>query len=301
MRRVAVCLTFVLALAGLAPAGLADPGHPGPRITRAEFVRFPLKAGTLERLVIVAHDPDSWISEIQVQWEDPDHTGGVIFAHTFFVQDPALEHPGIRARLRLDVQFEHPGPYHVQIRAISEKRCEGGNDVRISKTVEMDVTAADPLEAFADPDDTEGPLDVVGAEQTIVADEAGLGNHVVHTVTMAEDLGPAALGGPTDEVEFSFDTDEDPTTFERRVVVDRGPDGLLHAPVVDAGGAVVGEATVSVDGASLSIDLDAALLGAKVARYGWVVVTNEDSSGSCTSAAPCVDRAPDAGTFLHVL
>src|SRR5512134_2797432 len=203
MRRVAVFLTFVLALAGLAPAALADPGHPGPRITRAEFVRSPLKAGTLERLVVVAHDPDSWISEIQVLLEDPDHGGGVIFAHTHCVQDPAFEHPGIRARLRLDVQFEHPGPYHVEIRAISEKRCEGGNDVRVSRIVETDVTVTDPLEAFADADDTEGPLDVVGAEQTIVADEAGLGNHVVHTVTMAQDPGPTALGGPTDEIGFS--------------------------------------------------------------------------------------------------
>jgi hypothetical protein len=301
MRRTALILAVTLLPAlGAAPAQ-AHRGHPGPRITRAEFVAHPLKAGTLERLVVVAHDPDSWISEIQVLWEEESQSGGVIFAHTYCVQDPEFEDPGTRAKLKLDVTFEHPGDYHVEVRAISEKRCEAGNDDRISKTAEMDVTVLDPTETFTDPDDTEGPLDVLEVQQTVVADEAGLGNHVAHTMTMSQPLGPTPLAASGDKIELFFDTDGDPSTIERTILVDVGTDGLLHALVLDSSGTLLGEATVAVDGAELAIDLAADLLGAKVARYEWAVATRSAEGGTCTETAPCSDRAPDAGALLHVL
>lgn len=301
MRRTAVLLTVALTWGTIALPAQAHPGHPGPRITRFEFVDPPLKSGSSERLVIIAHDPNSWISEIQVFWEDEDMTGGVIFADTFCVQDPSFQQPGTRAKLKLDVTFDHPGSYHVEARAISEKRCEGGNDTRFSKTAEQDVTVEDPRQTFTDPDDTEGPLDVLAAEQTIAFDEESLENHVVHTLTMAGDLGPTPLGGSDDYVELSFDTDDDASTFERTVLVDKGTDGVLHALITDADGAMVGEALVATEGATMSIEFDKRLLGSWIDRYGWFATTHDPSSPTCSTATPCTDRAPDAGIYLHTL
>lgn len=76
MRKTAVLLAFVLTSAIFAIPAQAHRGHSRPQITRFEFVDPPLKAGTLERLIVIAHDPDSWISEIQVQWKDDDQSGG---------------------------------------------------------------------------------------------------------------------------------------------------------------------------------------------------------------------------------
>jgi len=293
MRKTAVSLALVLVSTILAIPAQAHLGHARPQITRFAFVDRPLKAGALERLIVVAHDPDSWISEIQVQWEDDDQSGGVIFAHTYCVQDPEFERPGTPAKLKLDVTFEHAGAYHVEVRAISEIRCEGGNEVRFSRTLEKDVAAQDPHQSFPDPDDSDGPLDVLGAEQTIGGDEQGLENHLVHTLTMADDLGPSPLGGTEDHVEFSFDTDGDASTFERTLVVDAGTDGILSAQMKDADGTVVG--------ASLSVDFAERLLGRGTDRYGWLAVTYDASSPNCSTLNPCLDRVPDAGTLLHVV
>lgn len=301
MKKTAVLLAFVLISAIFAIPAQAHRGHARPQITRFQFVDRPLKAGALERLIVIAHDPDSWISEIQVQWEDDSQSGGVIFAHTYCVQDPEFERPGTPARLKLDVTFEHAGDYHVEVRAISEKRCEGGNDTRFSTTLEQDVTVEDPSRSFPDPDDVEGPLDVVGAEQTIDGDEQGLENHIVHTLTMAGDLGPSPLGGAQDYVEFSFDTDGDASTYERTLLVDGGKGGILSAQMKHADGTVVGDASVTVDGASLSVDFAKGLLGRGTDRYDWLAVTHDASSSNCTALSPCLDRVPDTGTYLHVV
>jgi len=297
MKRMAVLLAWVLISAIFAIPAQAHRGHARPQIKRFQFMDRPLKAGALESLIVIAHDPDSWISEIQVQWGDSDQSGGVIFAHTHCVQDPEFERPGTPAKLKLDVTFEHAGDYHVEVRAFSEKRCEGGNDTRFSRTLEQDVTVEDPRRSFPDPDDVEGPLDVVGAEQTIDGDEQGLENHIVHTLTMAGDLGPSPLGDADDHVEFSFDTDGDASTFERTLLVDAGTGGILTAQMTDAEGTVVGEASVTADGAVLSVDFAKRLLGRGTDRYGWVVVTHDASSPNCTALSPCLDRVPDAGTI----
>jgi len=301
MKKTAVLLAMVLISAIFAVPAQAHRGHARPQITRFQFVDRPLKAGALERLIVVAHDPDSWISEIQVQWEDDDQSGGVIFAHTYCVQDPEFERPGTPAKLKLDVTFEHAGAYHVEVRAISEIRCEGGNEVRFSRTLEKDVAAQDPHQSFPDPDDSEGSLDVLGAEQTIGGDEQGLENHLVHTLTMADDLGPSPLGGTEDHVEFSFDIDGDASTFERTLLVDAGQGGLLSAQMKDADGTVVGDASVTATGAALSVDFAKRLLGRGTDRYGWLAVTFDASSPHCTPSSPCLDRAPDAGTYRHVV
>lgn len=301
MKKTAALLALVLISAIFAIPAQAHRGHARPQITRFQFVDRPLKAGALERLIVIAHDPDSWISEIQVQWEDDSQSGGVIFAHTHCVQDPEFERPGTPSKLKLDVTFEHAGDYHVEVRAISEKRCEGGNDTRFSRTLEQDVTVEDPSRSFPDPDDVEGPLDVVGAEQTIDGDEQGLENHIVHTLTMAGDLGPSPLGGAQDYVEFSFDTDGDASTYERTLLVDGGKGGILSAQMKDADGTVVGDASVTVDGASLSVDFAKGLLGRGTDRYDWLAVTHDASSSNCTALSPCLDRVPDTGTYLHVV
>lgn len=153
------------------------------------------------------------------------------------------------------------------MRAISEKRREGGDDTRFSRTLEKDVTVRDPRRSFSDPDDTE----------------------------------PSPLGGADDHVEFAFDTDGDASTFERTLLIDAGKGGILSAQMKDADGAVVGDASVTVDGASLSVDFAKRLLGRGTDRYGCLAVAHDASSPNCTASSPCLDRAPDTGTYLHVV
>lgn len=291
-----VCLMSVLA--ATAPVQ-AHRGHARPQITRFEFVDRPLKAGTLERLIVVAHDPDSWISEIQVQWEDPNEMGGVIFAHTYCLQDPEFENPGTPAKLKLDLEFENATTYHVQARAISEKRCEGGNDTRISATLERDIVVKDPSESFSDPDDSSGPLDVVGLTHSQYADDAGLRTHVTHDLTFGESLGTTPLGGADDFVQILFDTDSDTTTFERTLTVDV-VNGLLTAEMTNRAGSRLGEAAVTVDGPTLSVDMVKGLIKRGLERYRWVAVTHDSSSGGCATVA-CADRAPESQSFAHRL
>lgn len=300
IKRLSVALLLLAGLVALPASVQAHKGHARPQITRFEFTDRPLKSGTLERLVVVAHDPNSWISEIQIQWEDPEQAGGVIFAHTYCVQDPEFTTPGTPAKLKIDVTFDHPANYHVEARAISEKRCEGGNDTLFSKTREMDITVHDPHKAFADPDDIAGPLDVVSAEQTLTSDDAGLDNYIVHTLVMSSDLGASPLAAADDYLEFLFDTDGDPSTIERRLVVDQASDGTLTAEIKNAGGTVVGQGTITVDGASLSVGFVKRLLGRGVAAYRWYATSHDDSSPSCLQSV-CDDRAPDSGTYSHRL
>lgn len=96
MRKTAMLLAVVVTSAMFAPPALAHRGHARPQITRFQFVDRPLKAGTLERLIVIAHDPDSWISEIQVQWEDDSQSGGVIFATPTAFKIPSSSVPGRR-------------------------------------------------------------------------------------------------------------------------------------------------------------------------------------------------------------
>jgi len=300
VNRVIMALVLLAGLVLLPGPVEAHKGHARPQITRFEFVDRPLKSGTLERLVVVAHDPNSWISEIQVQWEDPEENGGVIFAHTYCVQDSKFETPGIPAKLKLDITFDHPGEYHVEARAISEKRCEGGNDTRISKTIERDIIVKDPTATFTDPDDSAGPLDLSGASHSQYADEAGLRTHVTHGVTFFEDLGATPLTGSNDHIRFLFDTHDSPDSFERILTVDAGPDGTLQAEMTNRSGTVVGRAAVATDGASLSVDFVKRFLGRGVAAYRWAVETHDGSSPACSTTA-CDDRAPDTELFSHRL
>lgn len=300
MKRTVIAMLLFIGLVVVPGPAQAHKGHARPQITRFEFIDKPLKSGTLERLVVVAHDPNSWISEIQVQWEDPEQNGGVIFAHTYCVQDPEFTTPGTPAKLKLDITFDHPASYHLEARAISQKRCEAGNDTRVSATLERDLVVKDPTRAFTDPDDVAGPLDVIGASQSQYADDAGLATHVTHGATFTEDLGTAPLTAADDHVRFRFDTDGNGDTFERTLTIDAAPDGSLHAQMTDRSGAVVGEATVSSEGATLSVDMLRRLLGRGVDVYRWTIETHDGSTTACSTTA-CDDRAPDSGLSVHRL
>lgn len=300
MKRSILALVLVVGSVIVPAPVQAQKGHARPQITRFEFVQRPLKSGTLERLIVVAHDPNSWISEIQVRWEDPEQAGGAIFAHTYCLQDPEFKDPGTPAKLKLDLEFDHPGSYRVEARAISSNRCEGGPDTRFSRTIQRDIVVKDPTETFTDPDDIAGPLDVIGSSHSQYADEAALRTHITHGVTFAEPLGTSPLAGSEDYVQFLIDTDDTSGTFERTITVDAGADGALQAQVTDASGTVVGEAAVTVDGASLTVDMVKGLLGRGIERYRWAVVSHDGSSASCASV-DCDDRAPDAGLNTHRL
>lgn len=300
MKRTVIAMLLLIGLVVVPGPAQAHKGHARPQITRFEFIDKPLKSGTLERLVVVAHDPNSWISEIQVQWEDAEQNGGVIFAHTYCVQDPDFTTPGTPAKLKLDITFDHPADYHLEARAISEKRCEGGNDTRISTTIERDLVVKDPTSTFTDPDDASGPLDLIGASHSQYADDAGLSTHVTHGATFAEDLGPSPLTAADDYVRFRFDTDGNGATFERTLTVDAATDGTLQAEMTDRSGAVVGQATVTSEGATLSVDMVRRLLGRGVDAYRWTVEAHDGSSTACSTTA-CDDRAPDSGLFVHRL
>ena len=299
MKRLLLALVLVVGFIAAPAPVQAHKGHARPKITRFEFVNKPLKSGTLESLIVVAHDPNSWISEIQIQWEDPNEMGGVVFAHTYCVQDPEFTTPGTPAKLKIDLTFDHPETYHLEARAISNKRCEGGNDTRISETLERDLVVKDPTEVFSDPDDIEGPLDVLGSSHSQYADEAGLRTHVTHGVTFSDDLGNAPLTGPGDFVEFLFDTDGTPGTFERTLTVD-SVGGTLQAEMTDAAGDVIGEASVTTDGATMTVDLVKGLLRRGIEVYRWAVVTHDDSDQACAQSS-CEDRAPDSELITHRL
>ena len=293
-------LVLLMLVGALVPTpGQAHQGHARPQITRFEFVQRPLKAGTLERLVVVAHDPNSWISEIQVKWEDADEMGGAIFAHTYCVQDPGFKTPGTPAKLKLDLEFDHAATYRIEARAISNKRCEAGNDTRISRTIARDIVVQDPTETFTDPDDIAGPLDVSSATHSQHADEAALRTHLTHALTFTEDLGDAPLAGSGDHVQFLFDTNDTSGTIERILTVD-SVEGILRAEMTDSSGTVVGQAAVTTDGATLNVDFPKGLLRRGIGRYRWAAITHDASSTSCASTA-CDDRAPDSGLFSHNL
>lgn len=300
MKRLVLAVVLSISVIASPAPVAADAGHARPRITRFEFTERPLKAGTLERLVVVAHDPDSWISEIQVQWFDQDDNGGAIFAHTYCVQDPEFTTPGTPATLKLDLTFERAGSYQVEARAISQKRCEGGNDTRFSPTIERQVLVKPVTRTFTDPDDTTGPLDVLTASQSQDADEAGLGTNLRHQFRFSEDLGSAPLSGRNDFVKFRFDTRGDDGVADRTVRVDAGKDGALRAAVRDRSGSKVGEATVTTNGAVLTLEVDRRLLGRGSGRYGWSASTYDSVSEGC-SGEPCEDRAPDKNLFIHNL
>lgn len=299
MKRFTLALALLAAVVVMPTPVQAHKGHARPQITRLEFVNRPLRSGTLERVVVVAHDPNSWISEIQIQWEDPNDMGGVVFAHTYCVQDPEFTTPGTPAKLKIDLTFDHPETYVLRARAISNKRCEGGNDTRISETVKREIVVKDPTETFSDPDDTAGPLDVLGGSHSQYGDEAGLRTHVTHGFTFSEDLGTAPLAGSGDYVELLFDTDDTAGTFERTLTVD-AVGGSLQAEMTDSSGKVIGEAAVATEGATLTVDLVKGLLGRGVERYRWVALTHDSSSQACTQVA-CEDRAPDAQAYVHRL
>lgn len=302
MKRVFAAATGLLLLTTVTPA-VADPGHERPKITAFGFVQPAPKSGIDEVLKVVAHDPNSWISEIQVQYEDADRNGGVVFAHTYCVQDPDYSDPGTPAKLKIPVYFDHPGRYHVEVRAISEIECQGGNDTQTSRTLEMDVMVTDPSRIFEDPDDASGAFDIASLEQTQEPSMTSATTEIVHRVTMFDAWSDDALAGPA-YMELSFDLDGDTSAFERILTVDLDEsDGVLRASMLDPRtGQERGYAAVSrPDDRTIELRMPPLLLKKGVADYRWFAFVDSGAPELCAPTNPCVDRAADEGTYRHRL
>jgi hypothetical protein len=298
-----VSIASALLLTAMPLSAVADPGHSKPKITVFKFPQPPLKSGINETLEVVAHDPDSWISEIQVQWEDADHNGGVLFANTGCVQDPDYSDPGTVAKLTIPVYFDHPGEYHVEVRALSEIKCQGGNHPQFSRTLQTDVVVTAPLQSFDDPDDASGAFDIASVEQTQESSETSASTEVVHRVTMIDPWTNDALAG-TAYIELGFDLDGDTSTFERvlTIDVDEG-DGTLRASMLDPNtGQGRGYAAVSrPDDKTVEVSFPPLLLKKGLKNYRWYAYVDGGAPELCAPDNPCTDRAPDEGSYRHRL
>jgi hypothetical protein len=296
-----IITTMVLAATMASPAG-ADPGHRGPKITVSKFLQPPLKAGVNEILKVVAHDPDSWISEVQVQFEDTNGSGGVVFAHTGCVQDPDYSNPGTPAKLRIPIQFPAPGSYHVDIRAISSINCTGESS-QTSKTFQKDVVVTEAFESMSDADDSPGPLDIAAIEQTQEGSETSISTEIVHRIKTFEEFSDMDLAGPA-RIELGFDLDNKAETIERILVIDLDErDSTVRASMLDA---TTGEsrgyaAVFRPDDSTLEVRFPPTLLNEGAHNYQWYAFTDAGETTDCPIESPCFDRAPDTTLMRHRL
>jgi hypothetical protein len=291
-----------LAALSMSPA-TADPGHEKPKITVFKFLQPPIRSGINETLKVVAHDPDSWIREVQVQWADEDGTGGVIFASTYCVQDPDFSDPGTPAKLTIPVTFDHPGNYHVEVRAVSALKCQGGNHEKISKTLEKDVVVTEPSRSFDDPDDASGAFDISSVGQTQKSSETSATTEIVHRITMFDAWTDNQLAGPA-FVEIWFDLDNDPSSFERTLTIDFDEnDSTLRASMLDAKtGQGRGYAAVSrSDDRSIEVSFPPLLLKKGLRSYRWFAYVDGGAPELCAPQDPCTDRAPGTELLTHRL
>jgi hypothetical protein len=301
VKRAAVIV--VLSLLVMPTSAVADSGHERPKITTLRFAQPPLKSGINETLNVTAHDPDSWISEIQVRWEDTNHNGGVVFAHTGCVQDLDFSNRGIPAKLKIPILFENPGRYHVEARAQSSERCRGDDTTRTSRTLEMDVTVVDPLKSMTDPDDAGGALDIATIEQTQQSSETSATTEIVHRFSMFEAWTNDRLAGPA-YIEMSFDLDGVASTVERVLTIDMDEsDSTLRASMVDAtSGEGRGYAVVKrPDGRTIEVRFPPLMLKKGLREYRWHVWLDDGSQDLCPPGGTCIDRAPDRGVMRHAL
>jgi hypothetical protein len=302
MKRLAAVGLAAILLGAAVPAA-ADPGHARPKITVFRFTQPPLKAGIDETLRVVAHDPDSWISEIQVQYEDDSQNGGVVFAHTYCVQDPDFSDPGTPAKLKIPIYFEHTGNYHVEVRALSSVNCAGDETTKTSATLQKDVVVVDPHTAVGDADDTPGALDISTVEQTQEVSQSSITTEVVHRITMFESFTDDQLAGPA-YLELGFDLNKDESRFERILTVDMDErDGTIRASMLNtATGQARGYAAVfRSDERTLELRFPPALLQEGAHDYGWYAFVDSGSSDACPPETPCTDRAQDSGLIRHQL
>ena len=301
--RKAAALVSAAALVLTGASAAADPGHERPKITTVEFLLPPVKAGIDETMKVVAHDPDSWISEVQVRWEDDAHNGGVVFAHTGCVQDPDYSTPGTRAKLLIPVNFDHPGTYHLEVRAISSFKCRGGEDSKTSRTVEREVVVVDVFSSRSDADDASGAFDIESIEQTQQSSTTSATTEIIHRITTFEPWSNDALAGPA-YMEMSFDLDGDLSSFERVLTIDMDEnDGTLWASMLDAAtGQSRGYAAVGrPDDKTIEVRFPPLLLRKGLRSYRWFAYVDSGAVELCAPTDPCTDRAPDAGVMRHRL
>jgi hypothetical protein len=303
MKRLAMALLVVVAVVTTVTSAGADPGHKRPKITTFRFTRAPLKSDIDEVLRVVAHDPDSWISEIQVRWEDEFGDGGLLFAHTYCVQDPDFRDPGTPAKLTIPIQFDHPGNFHVEVRAISEIKCQAGNDEKSSRTLEKSVVVSDPLKSMSDAEDTSGPFDISSTDQTQESSETSATTEIVHRISTFETWTSDQLSGPA-FMEMSFDLDNDESTFERVLTIDLDEDdSTIRASMLDPhSGQSRGYAAVTrPDDRTIEVSFPPLLVKKGLRSYRWYAYVDGGKPELCAPESPCTDRAPDSALMRHRL
>jgi hypothetical protein len=287
---------------GAIPA-LADPGHDGPKITRFEFAQPPVKSGIDEVLLVTAHDPNSWIHEVQVRWEDENENGGAVFADTFCVQDPDFSDPGTPAKLKIPIYFDHPGDYRLEVRAMSALKCRAGKREQVSKTLTMNVVVRDPLTTRADPDDASGVFDIASIEQTQESSETSATTEIVQRIRMFDAWSNDQLAGNA-FIEMYFDLDGEVGTIERILTIDLDEDdGVLRASMLDATtGQARGYAAVRrSDDRTLEVAFPPLLLRKGLDGYRWYAFIDSGAPELCAPENPCTDRAPDESGLRHSL
>jgi hypothetical protein len=238
-----------------------------------------------------------------VQWEDQSGNGGVVFAHTFCVQDPDFSDPGVPARLKIPIRFEQPGSYHLEMRALSSIECAGDDTTKSSKTLEKEVVVSEAFSSTGDPDDSTGPFDVSMIEQTQESSETSATTEIVHRIRTFDTWTDEQLGGPA-RMELWFDLDGDTEAFERVLIVDLDErDATVRASMINwkTGRAQGYAAVFRPDDRTLELRFPPALLGKRIRDYGWFALTDGGEAQGCALEEPCIDRAPDATTMKHRL
>lgn len=127
-RALSVCVLATLLIAATGSSASATE----PRIPRVEIIgldgTWTGPEGETEHVVAIhARDPDGYITEVQVEFEQ----GSIVFAHTYCF----IFAKGETAHMRIGNAFPGPGTYEVRARAISKRDC----GARASQTSRWDV------------------------------------------------------------------------------------------------------------------------------------------------------------------
>lgn len=279
-----------IVISGSMASARADPGHERPVITKLKWMEPNLKSGETEWLTVVAHDPDSSISEVDVRWGN----GQISFSHTGCLQG---KQPGEPATLRIPIKYK-PGEFVVEAVAYSQKRCDESRVLRHSKVKQIEAHVNENESNVDDPDDAAGPLDVKSSASFQIADNnVDTTNLLAHRITFFEDWS-SNIFDSKNRLRIDFRTNKG-DSLDRRITFGESPSsGKLIAKMINLHtGKVKGKADIyrQTDRA-VFVKFSRALLHPRRLRYFWRVKAESESVDSCGQEAesqPCSDRTPD--------
>lgn len=290
-KRILILLVMSTLITGSLTPAKAHPGHERPVITKLKWMEPNLKSGETEWLTVVAHDPDSSISEVEVHWGD----GQVSFAHTGCVQG---EQPGEPATLRIPIQYEEPGEFVVEAVAYSQKKCDPTRMLRHSKVKQIEAHVNENESNVDDPDDAAGPLDVKSSASFQISDNnVDTTNLLAHRIAFFEDWNPNSLDSKN-RLLINFQTNKG-DSLDRRITFGESPSsGKLVAKMINLHkDRVEGKADIyRQTDRTIFVRFPRALLRPHRLRYFWQVKAKSEAADSCGQEAesqPCSDRTPD--------